>query len=262
MRRCTTAAPLIVQTAFALSTILFGNVSATAAFAGQNDIITETIRLAYSRPSEVIQTLRQDILDPMVRHPKSGIPPGIVRMSHDDIKKTITVRGSAAAVADLKALVSLLDAKPHYLEVNTRLIEITLTEQGQRRETQVQAPTLVAKNNVSTRVSIAGRLNRSMSLSVAPHLNGDGSISLNAALGVRHTAEGPPPQRVHTYAFVSTFRLTKPGEWKTLREVSVKDDLQLQRAVLAESKVPEEVYPLYRWEISAARRSDVSLRQP
>ncbi|MES2465436.1 MAG: hypothetical protein V4671_33125 [Armatimonadota bacterium] len=244
-----TAASLIVLSACALP---------APAIAVKDDLVTETLRLTHAVPSEVIKTLRQDILDPGTAQPKSAIPAGIVRISQDNAGKSITVRGSAKAIADLTAMIRLLDVKPRYLEVKMRLIEIRLTPDGTRKETLLQAPSLVTRNNVSARVSLVSSLQRSMSFSVAPHLNGDGTISLSSTLGVRHaTSSGPPPQRTHTSAFTSTMRLTRRDDWQSLREVSVKDDERLQKAVFSETNPPTEIYPLYRWEISASPREDV-----
>lgn len=251
MRHFNTAAAafLIVLSACALP---------APAVAVRDNLVTETLQLSYAFPSEVIKTLRQDTLDPDAARPKSAIPAGIARIAHDDARKTITVRGSTAAINDITAIVRLLDVKPRYVEVKMRLFEIRLSPDGERKETLLQAPSLVTSNNVAARVSLVSGLQRSMSLYVAPHLNGDGTISLSSTLGVRHaTTSGPPPQRTHTSAFTSTVSLTRQGEWQSLREVSTKDDEQLQKAVLSETDPPAEIYPLYRWEISASQREDV-----
>jgi hypothetical protein len=138
-----------------------------------NSLLTETIRMTYCSPREAVKTLRQDLLDPTVVQPKSGVPAGIVRISYNNAEKSITVQGSAAAISDLKAMLFLLDVKPTYLEVKLRLIEIRLGEDGRRKETPLQASTLTAGNNRSVGVKILPAVKDSMSLDIMPRLNGD-----------------------------------------------------------------------------------------
>ncbi len=208
-----------------LSAILaFGAPPPRVAAPPKDDNVTQTIQLTYVKPSEAIRTLRQDLFDLANPHPKSGVPAGIRRIIQDDPNKSITVCGTAEAVAELAMLLHLLDVKPLLIEVKTRLVEIDLTDTGVRKETLVQASVFILRNSSDFKVTVPPSLKSRIDLLITPHLDGDKSVSVTALLEIRGDANGSDPRAVRSETFASILRLRKKGEWRTLKEVSLTGD--------------------------------------
>jgi hypothetical protein len=120
----------------------------------------------------------------------SVLPRGVERVIPDDRAMTLTVRGTAKAVAEVKQMIGLLDVTPRETLVKLRVVRVRFAPGGGREEETLGTPVVSTLNNKTARVAVSGGL-QDWSVEVTPHINGDGSISLLAKLNLSRIASSP-----------------------------------------------------------------------
>lgn len=200
----------------ALLLVLF--VPAGNAFA--QEASTEKVRLQYLRASELARDLVAGAVAESrtqggeVRLRVLELPPGVEGLVPDDDRNTLTVRGSASAVADVKRLLRALDVPPRQITLNIRLLSYRFTEQGAAEEPRtLQSPIVSTLHRVPASLSV-GDAKKGMKIDLLPRINGDGSITVLITM-----AEwGSVPDRQNR---VTVLRRLEPG--KPTRVLGVTD---------------------------------------
>ncbi|RYF50933.1 MAG: hypothetical protein EOO38_04480, partial [Cytophagaceae bacterium] len=113
------------------------------------DVVNKTFVLKYASPAAVLRLLQGS-------NPQNSLlPEGIQSVTPRPSDYSLTVRGAAEAVAEMEALITLLDVKPHVVKVDTRLFEIQRSKDGTLQETLLQSPVIMAKNNVKAQCTFS-----------------------------------------------------------------------------------------------------------
>src|SRR5262245_43421261 len=88
----------------------------------QGQVVTESIAVKNQQPAEILY-----YLNGRERPEFKAVPAGIVAIVPHNKKMTLEVNGTAAAVAETKKRIGLLDFKPRTVRMEIRTIHVTTT---------------------------------------------------------------------------------------------------------------------------------------
>ncbi|MBC8137041.1 MAG: hypothetical protein H8F28_14265 [Fibrella sp.] len=173
-------------------------------------------------------------------------------MAAKDSDNTLTIRGTPDDVELLLELVRYLDVKPRVVQVSARLIEIRLSEKGVPKESILQTPTIITRNDTPA-TCVTNFFDKSETkLGVTPHLNVDGSVSLTLSLSLRLFSGGA----IATGEVKKITGLGKQGEWNPIQTISLSVDKEIQKTLRTSiDPPPAAAYPLYRLEVAVTEVS-------
>ena len=198
---------------FLLLPLLLVVLDSRSAFA-QQKIVREKIALRFVIATKVVDYLKTNTSSRYVGEGRPNVeepllPPGIASVLPNKRDNSLTLRGTAEAVARLKETIRLLDIQPREVTIKLRLVRVPLTpsdeeEATPRSEEVIGAPILVTLNNQTGRVAVRGR--GGYEVEITPRINGDNSVTLSAELRLL----GLNNQVVSSAR--GTRRVTTPGE--------------------------------------------------
>ncbi|HVK06219.1 MAG TPA: secretin N-terminal domain-containing protein [Armatimonadaceae bacterium] len=212
---------------------------------------TETLDLTYVKPSEVVAALATGS-----KAGEGGAPPllpaGLSRVSPDDAAGTLTVRGSAASIDELREMTRLLDVAPRRVRLNVRILRGTFTGKAVEAVTEVAAFTSEVTNNRAGESTAIGD-GHIFRARLTPHVNGDGSVSLAASLSQVTQTDGhplpEPPRAVHARIAGGGVALLAAGEPSGGTTTRIPITGQAGTVQLPDGRKPG---PLYLLEVTAA----------
>ncbi|MBC7805549.1 MAG: hypothetical protein H7145_05305 [Akkermansiaceae bacterium] len=245
--------PLIVATGTVVAAILpslpvFAR-PAQAGLVAPGDIVGKKVALKYMVSSEAVRIIKETAAPAGADQSASKLPEGIAELTPDDAYNTVAVRGTPKAIQEVEAMIRLLDVKARLVRIELRLIEIRRADDGTRKETLLQSPIISTTNNTQAMVSFqtSGEARSGTKVIVTPHLNGDDSITLRLSLA----RDSGSKESVAASQINTVTRLTRQGEWKTIRTLSLSTDKKIQEAMLSAKPAPAAAYPLYRLDAAA-----------
>lgn len=208
------ASSVAAFTAVTAVTLIGACAPSAPARAAEVGSVIETVQLRYLKPSAAARNLNQVLGGPST---SSGtfIHPGIADLTPNDGDSTLIIAGTSSAVGEVKTLLRLLDVRPRRVQVKTRLFEVRFPRVGVPRETLISSSTFTGNNNETVSLSVRSPSEPGMNIEVTPHINGDNSISLAAALRVRRFTSDAPVRRIEISGVETTFRIPAQGEWKS-----------------------------------------------
>jgi hypothetical protein len=152
----------------------FSLLCAVSAFAGQD--AKERIRLLHITPRHALETMAHNaITDSKVK--RSFLPVGITSLEQSDKDNSLLASGSAAAVAQLKELIRMIDVPITEIKIEGRILKVTFDKDGTWDMDIVSQPVMVTTNNIDTSVSITGAGN-GYSVKINPTLFPNGTMLL------------------------------------------------------------------------------------
>ena len=179
-RRC--AAPVL----FALFTAAlpsFAHAQTPAAPPAASQTQSQTLILQHIKPSEFVRSLGQ----------YGMATSGIVRMSPDDSKGRLLIQGTERDIAKIQEIVHLLDIKPRAAYFTVRLLRVAANAVVAEGATRVRGEVVTTantkgENNARLALYAVGD-GKFFTISVTPHINGDGSVTISMQLSDTQTAE-------------------------------------------------------------------------
>lgn len=148
----------------------------------QDKIVTETIVVQNSEPTYLLR-----FLVPLPNPKDDKLPidnlEGIKSYKVDDLKRTVTVTGTAAAIAELRQRFNLLDVILRSVKIMARVLQTVEDQSGKRDVRIVNEVVFTAQNNSVTSFTFP-HWSRNLVLTLRPRVNGDNSISYSATLKV------------------------------------------------------------------------------
>lgn len=194
--------------------LLIGVVAASARSAA----VTETIPLKFAKPSDVVAfftALREKGGVGNAPSP-SAVPESVEQMIPNDVDNTLIVRGDAQGVAQVRRLIAFLDVQPRAVRLDLRVLRYTFPANGGAPTVEeIAAPVTQTKNNLAADVAAVGA-RQTFKLRLTPHVNGDGSVTIAAELGMGGRTS-------------SSVRRLMNGERRLLLGVSDSSDAAVQR---------------------------------
>ena len=214
-----------------LSAALLMNVNAVradnAASSAKQPVTQAVLHLKFIKPSSLVSALvpratNASLLDAEDKNADSGavepslIPSGLVALSPDDVTGDLTVRGDKAALDQIAEIARLLDIKPRIVRLNVEIVRYLPGNGGAAPARRAVEATALLQTNQNalceTTVFGAGRAFR---IRIAPHVNGDGSVTLTAEMS-QNVREGKESRTSLRTEKIRQTRRLKDGETKTL----------------------------------------------
>lgn len=176
------------------------------------------------------------------------MPPGIEALTADSADNSLTVRGSAQAIALLKEEIAALDVAPHAYRVQTWIVQVRV-DRGNVRTVRLPSMTFNTTDGVLARMDSAttdkgGVVTSGWSVAVRPRREPDGTLMLQATLGKL----GPGTQTG------TGERHTLLGKMVRLAGVTDSSDPRVREAVrqgLAAEKAKEQTAPYTAYFLDA-----------
>ena len=148
-----------------------------------------TITLRFMKPSEFVVNLVPS--GSAGSTPEKSLPPGLLRVSPDDVEKRVFVQGTPEAVALLQKIAALLDVAPRQVVLQLRILRAAVNAET--------VPDFAKTAEVVTTVSSFGPSNlpvllyaigdgQLFKLYITPHVNSDETITMSADLSQIPTA--------------------------------------------------------------------------
>ena len=143
---------------------------------------TETVSTHWIKPSAFVDRMATPgafiLRGTSILSPPAPLPEGVDRMSLDDTAMTLTVRGTAGSIAEVRSLLRFLDVPPRAVRLQVRLLRFRFPAGGGTPGVEaLSTVTTRATNTVPLPVSVVGE-RRAFQMRVQPHINGDGSVTV------------------------------------------------------------------------------------
>lgn len=157
---------------------LIGGVAAAPAL-----LRTEKISTHWIKPSAFVDRMATPgalvLQGTSVFSPPAPLPEGVDGMSLDDAAMTLTVRGTAGSIAEVRSLLRFLDVPPRAVRLQVRLLRFRFPAgNGAPGVEALSTVTTRATNAVPVHLSAVGE-RRIFRMRVQPQINGDGSVMVH-----------------------------------------------------------------------------------
>lgn len=185
--------------------------TASSALAGDGSegTVTETLRLKHIAPSGFIFVMAGTNTSSQGQEAEPLMPRGIERLMPDEAAWTLTVRGTPEGVNRLREMARLMDVASRRVLLPLRILRYTYSETVKAPAIEeVGALTANGTNNATLRLTAFGD-GSLFNVEVTPHINGDDSVSIRAALSIQTPGEKPSQVKM---AKVTNFRRILPGK--------------------------------------------------
>jgi hypothetical protein len=173
---------------------------------------------------------RNAILDQKVK--RTFLPVGITSLDQSDKDNSLLASGSAAALAELKELIRMIDVPVSEIKLEGRILKVTFGGDGLWDMDIVSQPVMVTTNNIDTSMSVSGAGN-GYSVKVNPTLFPNGNMLLTGKFALYNDGA----------AYTTSFgRRVFPGKRITIAGVTYASGAVLREAVRG-GKMPSSERP-------------------
>ena len=215
--------------------------SDNAASSAKQPVTQAVLHLKFVKPSMLVDALvRPSDGDRFDRDEKSENSaatrppltlPGLVSLSPDDVSGDLTMRGDKAALDQVTEIVQLLDFRPRSVRLTVAIVRYLPDGGAAPPLRHVEATAFLLANNNALCETTVFADGHAFRIRLAPHVNGDNSVTVATEMSENVRDGKAPEARVHTEKRRRTSR-SNDGETKTILALGLPDNAEIAEEIL------------------------------